>query len=142
MPKTMIWKRSITLDKLNEMFADSLVGHLGIVLTKLGDDELEATMPVDVHTRQPMGLLHGGAAAALVETLGSVAAYLCTEGDAQVAGLELNISHMQAAKNGVVRGVCRPLRIGRRHQVWEVRIFSQENELCYVGRLATVVMAG
>ena len=137
----MIWKRAITLDELNEMFADSLVGHLGIVLTRLGDDGLEATMPVDVRTRQPMGLLHGGAAAALVETLGSVAAYLCTDGNAQVAGLDLNISHMQAVKNGLVRGVCRPLRVGRRHQVWEARIYDQENELCYVGRLTTVMIA-
>ena len=136
----MIWKRLVSLNELNKVFADSLVGHLGMALTQYGDDFLEAAMPVDTRTRQPFGLLHGGAAAALVETLGSIAAYLCTDEKQQVAGLELNISHLQAVKSGRVRGVCRPLRVGHRHQVWETRIYNQKNELCYIGRLTTTVL--
>lgn len=136
----MIWKRPVSLNELNKIFADSLVGHLGIVLTRYGDDFLEAIMPVDTRTQQPFGLLHGGAAAALIETLGSIAAYLCVGEKQQVAGLELNVSHMQAVKSGQVRGVCSPLRIGHRHQVWETRIYNQKNELCYVGRLTAVVL--
>ncbi len=138
----MIWKRPILLNELNGVCAGSLVGHLDIKLTRHGDDFIEATMPVDTRTRQPFGLLHGGAAAALIETLGSVAAYLCADEKQQVVGLELNVSHMQAVTNGQeVRGVCRPLRIGRRHQVWETRIFNQKDELCYVGRLTTATLS-
>lgn len=74
----MIWKRHLTLDELNATSQNTLVAHLGIVYTRLGDDVLEAEMPVDARTHQPFGLLHGGASAALAETLGSMAGYLMT----------------------------------------------------------------
>ncbi|SUH94064.1 Proofreading thio esterase in enterobactinbiosynthesis EntH [Salmonella enterica subsp. enterica serovar Typhimurium] len=81
----MIWKRHLTLDELNATSQNTLVAHLGIVYTRLGDDVLEAEMPVDARTHQPFGLLHGGASAALAETLGSMAGYLMTR-DGQVRG--------------------------------------------------------
>lgn len=77
----MIWKRSATLEALNAMGHDNMVGLLAITFSHIGDDSLEATMPVDSRTRQPFGLLHGGASVVLAETLGSVAGYLCTEGN-------------------------------------------------------------
>jgi uncharacterized protein (TIGR00369 family) len=82
------------------------VAHLGIVYTRLGDDTLEAEMPVDARTHQPFGLLHGGASAALAETLGSMAGFLMTRDGQCVVGTELNATHHRAVSQGKVRGVC------------------------------------
>ena len=92
----MIWKRRLTLDELNATSVRTLVGHLGIVYTRLGDDVLEAEMPVDARTYQPFGLLHGGASAALAETLGSMASYMMTVDGQCVVGTELNATHHRA----------------------------------------------
>ncbi len=86
----MIWKRHLTLDELNATSDNTMVAHLGIVYTRLGDDVLEAEMPVDTRTHQPFGLLHGGASAALAETLGSMAGFMMTRDGQCVVGTELN----------------------------------------------------
>lgn len=134
------WKRTTTLDALNSRSQGCMVGHVGIVFTQLGDDFLEATMPVDSRTIQPFGLLHGGASVVLAETMGSMAGYLCIEGAQTVVGVEINASHMKSAREGRVRGVCRALKIGRRSQVWQIEIFDQEGGLCCVSRLTTMVI--
>lgn len=134
------WKRTTTLEALNERSQGCMVGHVGIVFTRLGDDFLEATMPVDARTTQPFGLLHGGASVVLAETMGSMAGYLCSEGQQTVVGVEINASHMKSAREGNVRGVCRALRTGRRSQVWQIEIFDQQGELCCVSRLTTMVI--
>ncbi|WP_080208921.1 hotdog fold thioesterase, partial [Salmonella enterica] len=95
----MIWKRHLTLDELNATSQNTLVAHLGIVYTRLGDDVLEAEMPVDARTHQPFGLLHGGASAALAETLGSMAGYLMTRDGQCVVGTELNATHHRAVSD-------------------------------------------
>jgi len=136
----MIWKRSATLEALNAMGAGNMVGLLDIQFTRIGDDELEATMPVDDRTRQPFGLLHGGASAVLAETLGSVAGYLCTEGEQKVVGLEINANHIRSARSGRVRGVCRALHTGGRHQVWQIDIYDEQQRLCCSSRLTTAVV--
>ena len=110
----MIWKRAVTLEALNAMGAENMVGLLDIQFTRIGDNELEATMPVDNRTHQPFGLLHGGASVVLAETLGSVAGYLCTEGEQKVVGLEVNANHIRSVRSGRVR--CMPeavIRCGR-----------------------------
>ncbi|PKE30236.1 thioesterase [Rahnella sp. AA] len=134
------WKRSATLEMLNGQSQGCMVGHVGIEFTRLGDDFLEATMPVDTRTTQPFGLLHGGASVVLAETMGSMAGYLCSEGKQTVVGVEINASHMHSAREGRVRGVCRALRIGRRSQVWQIEIFDQAGNLCCVSRLTTMVI--
>lgn len=136
----MIWKRTATLEALNAMGQGNMVGLLDIRFTRLGDDELEATMPVDSRTHQPFGLLHGGASVVLAETLGSVAGYLCTEGEQQVVGLEVNANHLRSVRSGQVRGVCRALHAGRRHQVWQIEIYDEQNRLCCSARLTTAVV--
>ena len=120
----MIWIRAVTLEALNAMGAENMVGLLDIQFTRIGDNELEATMPVDSRTHQPFGLLHGGASVVLAETLGSVAGYLCTEGEQKVVGLEVNANHIRSVRSGRVRGVCRALHAGSRHQVWQIDILS------------------
>lgn len=136
----MIWKRSATLDALNAMGQGNMVGLLDIRFIRLGDDDLEATMPVDSRTHQPFGLLHGGASVVLAETLGSVAGYLCTEGEQEVVGLEVNANHLRSVRSGLVHGVCRALHVGRRHQVWQIDIFDERDRLCCTARLTTAVV--
>ncbi|QHM70881.1 hotdog fold thioesterase [Mixta intestinalis] len=135
-----IWKRQATLAQINAFGADTMVAHLGIRVTALHDDGLEATMPVDARTRQPFGLLHGGASAALAETLGSMAGYLCTEGEETLVGLEINANHLRAVSKGEVRGRCRALHLGRTHQVWQIDIFDNDDRLCCSSRLTATVI--
>jgi 1,4-dihydroxy-2-naphthoyl-CoA hydrolase len=135
-----MWKRQITLEQLNELCGNNMTAHIGIEFTKINEDGLEATMPVDHRTMQPFGLLHGGASVVLAETLGSVAGYLCTEGRQKVVGVEINASHVRAAKHGSVRGVCQALKLGRTHQVWEIKIYDRQNSLCCISRLTTAVL--
>ena len=136
----MIWKRAVTLQALNAMSDGNMVGLLDIQFTRIGEDELEATMPVDSRTHQPFGLLHGGASVVLAETLGSVAGYLCTEGDQSVVGLEVNANHIRSVRSGLVRGVCRAVHVGRRHQVWQIEIVDEQGRLCCTSRLTTAVV--
>ncbi len=136
----MIWRRETTLEALNAMSAGNMVEHVGIVFTRIGDNELEATMPVDNRTRQPFGLLHGGASVVLAETLGSVAGYLCTEGEQKIVGLEVNANHLRSAREGNVRGVCKAVHVGRRHQVWQIEISDEQGRLCCTSRLTTAVV--
>lgn len=137
-----IWKRQATLAQINAQGEGCLVGHLGIRFTAMYDDGLEATMPVDARTHQPFGLLHGGASAALAETLGSMAGYLCTQDNEMLVGLEINANHLRAVRAGEVRGRCRPLHLGRAHQVWQIDIYDNENRLCCSSRLTTSIRPG
>ncbi|MBI6530341.1 1,4-dihydroxy-2-naphthoyl-CoA hydrolase [Proteus vulgaris] len=137
----MIWKRETTIEHLNHIGQNNMMSHLGIELTCLGDDYLEGTMPVDHRTKQPLGLLHGGASVVLAETLGSVAGYLCTEGEQKIVGLEINANHIRSAREGKVRGICKPIHLGRSHQVWSIEIFDDENRQVCISRLTTSVIS-
>ena len=136
----MIWKRQSTLEQLNAMGDGNMVGLLDIQFEAITDDSLEATMPVDGRTHQPFGLLHGGASVVLAETLGSVAGYLCSEGEQKVVGLEVNANHIRSVRSGRVRGVCRALHVGSRHQVWQIEISDEHGRLCCSSRLTTAVI--
>lgn len=136
----MIWKRQFDLTQLAEMAKTCMLGHIGIEITKVGDDYMEGTMPVDKRTKQPFGLLHGGASVVLAESLGSIAGYMCTEGEQRVVGVEINANHVRAARSGIVRGVCKPIHLGRRQQVWNIEIFNEQGKLCCTSRLTTAVL--
>ncbi|MFX2608647.1 MULTISPECIES: proofreading thioesterase EntH [Enterobacter] len=136
----MIWKRHLSLEELNATSMNTLVAHLGIVYTRIGDDTLEAEMPVDARTHQPFGLLHGGASAALAETLGSMAGFLMTRDGQNVVGTELNATHHRAVSQGRVRGVCQPLHLGRSSQSWEIVVFDEQGRRCCTCRLSTMVL--
>ncbi|HBZ7366545.1 TPA: 1,4-dihydroxy-2-naphthoyl-CoA hydrolase [Klebsiella variicola subsp. variicola] len=136
----MIWKRQATLEQLNRLGEGNMVGLLDIRFETFTDDTLEATMPVDSRTQQPFGLLHGGASVVLAETLGSVAGYLCSEGEQKVVGLEVNANQIRSARGGRVRGVCKALHVGTRHLVWQIEIFDEQSRLCCSSRLTTAVI--
>ena len=114
---------------------------LGIVFTAIGHDSLTATMPVDERTRQPYGLLHGGASALLAETLGSTAGMLCVEEGRGCVGIEINANHLRGVRSGTVTGTARPLHVGRSTQVWEIRIEDEAGRLVCISRLTLAVVA-
>ncbi|EPP1400485.1 1,4-dihydroxy-2-naphthoyl-CoA hydrolase [Klebsiella oxytoca] len=136
----MIWKRHSTLEQLNAMGDGNMVGLMDIRFEAMTDETIAATMPVDSRTHQPFGLLHGGASVVLAETLGSVAGYLCSEGEQKVVGLEVNANHIRSVRSGRVRGVCRALHVGSRHQVWQIDITDEQGRLCCSSRLTTAVI--
>ena len=139
----MIWKVKPDISVLNQMREQTAVGHLGIEFVEVGEDYIAATMPVDERTRQPMGLLHGGASVLLAETLGSVASTLCIDFPRQqCVGLEINASHLRAVREGQVRGVARPMRLGRRVHVWDIRIADEQERLVCVARLTMAILEG
>lgn len=135
-----IWKQAVDLDTLNAWSRQTLVGTLGIVLTEAGDDFLRGTMPVDTRTRQPFGLLHGGASVALAETLGSVAGNHCVADGYMVVGVEINANHLRAKTDGEVTGTARPLHVGRSTQVWEIRIEDERARLVCISRITLAVV--
>ena len=136
-----IWYRDYPLSELNAMSEGNLGEHLAIEFTALGDDFLEGTMPVDQRTRQPYGLLHGGASVALAETLGSIAANLCVDPERyRCVGQEINANHLRPVRDGFVKGVARPLHLGRSSQVWEIRITTPRDHLVCVSRLTVAVV--
>lgn len=117
------------------------MSHLGIEYTDIGPDFISAKMPVDDRTRQPFGLLHGGASAALIETLGSVASSLCIDLSAQVpVGVEINANHLRSVTEGFVYGTARALHLGRRTHVWDVTITNESGKRVCVGRLTVMIV--
>jgi 1,4-dihydroxy-2-naphthoyl-CoA hydrolase len=136
-----IWKQTADLERINGWSRGSMVEHLGMRITEVGDDYLCGTMPVDARTKQPFGLLHGGASVALAESLGSLAGNLCLDAASEMAvGLDVNANHVRAVTEGVVAGTARPLHIGRSTQVWEIRIEDERGKLICISRLTLAVV--
>jgi 1,4-dihydroxy-2-naphthoyl-CoA hydrolase len=136
-----IWFQHVTLEEVERQRRNTLVEHLGIHVTEIGDDYLAGTMPVDARTHQPLGILHGGASVALAETLGSMAANLCVDMRRFVCvGQEINANHIRPVTSGLVTGRARPVHIGRRSQVWQIEIHDERARLVCISRitLATV----
>ena len=136
----MIWFHPYTLDDVHFKRA-SLASHLGIEFTEIGEDYLRARMPVDDRTRQPFGILHGGASVALAETLGSVAAGLVVDPTLyRVVGQEINANHLRAISSGYVIGTTRPIHIGKSSHVWETRIVDERDKLVCISRITMAVL--
>lgn len=137
-----IWKQTADLATINTWSARTLMQALDIRITEIGEDFLRGTMPVDDRTRQPYGILHGGASVALAETLGSTAAMLCCEDGRAAVGLDINANHLRAVREGSVTGTARPIHVGRRTQVWDIRIENEAGESTCIARLTMAVVPG
>lgn len=138
----IIWKNRPTLEQLRELSRNTMIEHLGIEILEIGDDYLKARMPVDQRTRQPDAVLHGGASAALAETLGSIAAGLCVDRETKrVVGIEINANHIRPVHDGWVTGLTRPIHIGKTTQIWEIKIYNQEEKLVCISRLTVANIA-
>ncbi|ROZ66390.1 hotdog fold thioesterase [Ramlibacter sp. WS9] len=135
-----IWKKPISVEILTSIHKDTAVERLGIEFLEVGDDFIRARVPVDVRTKQPYGLLHGGVSVVLAETLGSCgAAYSAPEGDRAV-GLDINANHLRGATSGWVTGITRPVHIGRSTQVWQIDMSNDAGELTCVSRITMAVL--
>ena len=135
------FRRQATVEQLNALSEGTAMRPLGIVFTEVGEDYVRATMPVDANTRQPYGLLHGGASVLLAETLGSTAGGLCVDEGQGVVGIEINANHLAGVREGTVTGTARPLHVGRTTQVWEIRIEDDRGRLACISRLTLAVIA-
>ena len=136
-----IWKNSFTLEDLNAIAQKTMVERLGMEFTEIGDDYLKARMPVDERTKQPAGLLHGGANAALAETLGSMAGNMCVDYEKfHVVGVEINANHLRPVVAGFVEGIARPIKLGLTMQVWEIKIYDERERLTCISRLTLAVV--
>jgi len=137
----MVFLSKPNLDQLNNLGKETMVTHLGIIFTGIGDDYIEATMPVDSRTKQPMGLLHGGANVVLAETLGSLAASFTIDQKKQiVVGLEINANHLKSVREGKVIGIAKPIHLGKSTQVWEIKIKNETDQLCCISRLTMAIL--
>ncbi|WP_119079313.1 hotdog fold thioesterase [Chitinophaga alhagiae] len=140
--KAIWFSLDISLDQLNENAQNTMGTYLGMEFTEIGPDYLRAMMPVDHRTVQPYGLLHGGASAALAETVGSVASALIIDPEKQICvGLEINANHVRGVREGYVHAVARPLHIGSGTHVWDIRITDDDNKLVCVSRLTVAILA-
>jgi 1,4-dihydroxy-2-naphthoyl-CoA hydrolase len=116
--------------------------HIGIVFTAWDENSLTATMPVDVRTHQPMGILHGGASVVLAESLGSISSHMIIDRSKHMAvGLEINANHLRPVKRGAVTGTCRPIHLGGRTHVWDIRIVDDRGRLVCISRLTVAIVA-
>ena len=136
-----MWKKKQTVQELQAGCHSTLVQQLGIEFLTIGDTYIEARMPVDQRTMQPLGLLHGGASVALAETLGGAGAYLSVEDGVICVGLEINANHIRTAKSGWVTGVTSPIHLGRTTQIWNIDICDDENHLVCISRLTIAVLS-
>ena len=130
-----------SIDRLNERGKNTMVEYLGIEITEITEDQISGKMPVDHRTQQPLGLLHGGANVVLAETLGSIAANEVLDSKKQYAvGLEINANHLKSAREGYVYGSAKAIHLGRKVQVWEIKIKNEKGDLTCISRLTMAVL--
>ncbi len=137
-----IWYQPLTLESLNQRGTGTMTEFLGVSFIEIGADYLKATMPVNARTKQPIGILHGGANVVLAETLASVAANAVLNIETHYAvGLEINANHIRSVRDGFVTGTTRPLHFGRTTQVWQIDIFNEKGDLTCTSRMTASVLA-
>jgi 1,4-dihydroxy-2-naphthoyl-CoA hydrolase len=138
----MIWhKKDLQLQEIIHLGKGTMSEHIGMVFTEVGPDFVKGTMPVDARTRQPYGLLHGGASCVLAETLGSVASALVIDQEKFICvGLEINANHIRGVREGLVTGIATPLHIGASTHVWDIKIHDAREKLVCVSRLTVAIL--
>lgn len=137
----MIWFKEFTVEALNDRPKNHIGAVLGIEFTEIGEDFLCATMPVNERTHQPAGILHGGASVVLAETLGSIASYMCIDPTKFIAvGLEVNANHLRPVSSGFVKGICKPIHIGAKTHVWEIKMYNDRGKMNCISRLTVAII--
>jgi len=130
-----------TLEQIDAFQKNTMTDHLGIKITDYGNNYICGKMPVDHRTKQPYGLLHGGASVAFAETLGSIGAGMQIDYNNQsVVGIEINASHLKSIKKGWVYGRAQPLRVGKNIQVWDINITDKDDNLICASRLTLAII--
>ncbi|WP_316802327.1 hotdog fold thioesterase [Pedobacter nototheniae] len=136
-----MWFKKYTPEELNNWPKNNIGGTLDIRYTEITEDSISGTMPVDERTHQPFGILHGGASVVLAESLGSIASFMCVDPEKYLAvGLEVNANHLRPVKSGLVTGICKPLHIGAKTHVWEIKIYNDRGKMSCISRLTVAVI--
>lgn len=137
-----IWyNKSLKLSDLGAIEPGTMAEFLGMEWTELGEDYVKIKMPVDQRTKQPYGLLHGGASCALAETIGSVASQLVLDPNKFICvGLEINANHVRSARSGYVTGIAKPLHLGGTTHVWDIKIYDDKEQLICISRLTLAIL--
>lgn len=137
-----IWKVPISCQLLSERAKNTFAEFIGIEFTEVGDDYVKATLPVDQRTKQPLGLLNGGVSAALAETVASSAANYCVDqAVCYCVGLDINANHLRPAVSGLVTATAKPIHLGNKTQVWEIKIENEAGKLVCISRMTMAVVA-
>jgi len=137
-----IWQSEISLQSLTARGKNTMIEHLGIEFIEIGDDFLTARMPIDNRTRQPLGIMHGGASCALAETVGSTAANCCVDIEKfYCVGLDINTNHIRSIRDSFVIGTAKPFHLGKSTQVWGIEIVNEQKQLISINRLTMAVLA-
>ncbi len=137
-----IWfNKDLSIDSFNQTGKETMDGFLGIEWVELGNDFIKARMPVNERTKQPYGLLHGGASCVLAETIGGVASAMVVDtAQFQCVGLEINANHVHSATSGYVTGIARPLHLGKSTHVWDIKIYNEDEKMVCVSRLTVAII--
>ncbi|MBP7844231.1 MAG: hotdog fold thioesterase [Proteobacteria bacterium] len=136
----MIWFKEVSVEQAQARGKGTMMEHIDVQITEIGPDYVKATMPVDSRTKQPRGILHGGASVVLAEGIASMAGNFVLNPETHYAvGLDINANHIRSVTEGRVEGTARPLHIGRKTQVWEIKI-EQESKLICISRLTLAVL--
>jgi 1,4-dihydroxy-2-naphthoyl-CoA hydrolase len=137
-----IWFRKISIEELNQRGQNTMSEFLGIQFTEVGHDSLSAIMPVNERTKQPIGILHGGANVVLAETVASTAANAVIDlTQFYCVGLEINANHLRSVKEGLITAVTTPIHLGRTTQVWQINIFNEEGKQTCVSRMTAAIIS-
>lgn len=137
-----IWFQEIDTEDLNNRGKNTLIELLGIQFIEVGEDFLKATMPVDHRTKQPIGLLHGGANVVLAETVASTAANAVIDlSRFYCVGLEINANHIRSVSSGFVTAMASVIHLGRTTQIWHIGIFNEEGKQTCISRMTAAVLA-
>ena len=136
-----IWFKKFSPDDLNQRSKNTLADFLGIKFTIVGDDSLTATMPADARTKQPLGIVHGGANVVLAETIASTGANAIIDLDKYYCvGLEINANHVRPVKDGIITGIARPIHIGRTTQIWTIDLYDANGKQSCIARMTAAVV--
>ncbi len=137
----MIWSREYTVEELNGRPKGHIGELIGIEFTEITEDSISARMPVNEKTHQPYGILHGGASVVLAESLGSVASNMIIDSDKYIGvGLEVNANHLRPVKSGFVTGICKPIHIGGKTHVWDIKLYDDRGKMNCVSRLTVAII--
>lgn len=137
-----IWfNKDLSIETLKPLGENTLGELIGIEWIEVGDNYLKAKMPVDNRTKQPYGLLHGGASCTLAETIGSLASAMVVDHNRfACVGLEINANHVRSAREGWVHGIATPLHLGANTHVWDIKIHNELQQLVCVSRLTVAII--
>lgn len=135
-----IWFQPLTLDALNQRSENTMAAFLDIEFTEIGEDSLTATMPANARTKQPIGIVHGGANVVLAETIASTAANAVVDlSKYYCVGLEINANHLRPVQEGLVTGITRPAHLGKSTQVWLIELYNDAGKPTCISRMTASV---